>query len=380
MRIKPLLLFTCLLLLIILPFTFTACTEEETTTAAPSATTSPTTTGATSATTSPTTTTEVEVIELSYATNRPPTDPQSEAWLTPMLNAIEERTGGRVKFTVYWSEALGKSTDQYNLIKDGVADMTDFATIYVPGKFILSDVANLPFASQDPYNLIEAMETLSAEGYFDSMWDEVEWLSWHSTTPYKFLFRTEKPMTFEELAGLKARAPGGLATECEAAIGMVPVTVATGDAYTAWQTGLVDVWVHPAGVVIKYKFSELPTRAFLNIGLYTMANGANIFNKDKFASLPADIQQIIKETAQEYAAVYIQSGIDTEEDAFRAMADAGIEIYTWPDSELNKLKAAAIPMWETYITNLDEAGYDGRALVTRFAEILKELGDNPPFE
>jgi TRAP-type C4-dicarboxylate transport system substrate-binding protein len=224
------------------------------------------------------------------------------------------------------------------------------------------------------------MNTLSEEGYFDSMWDEVEWLAWHSTTPYKFLFRTEKPMTFEELEGLKARAPGGLATECEAAIGMVPVTISSADAYTAWQTGLVDVWVHPAGVVIKYKFSELPTKAFLDIGLYTMANGANIFNKDKFASLPGDIQKIIKETVHEYSSAYLQSGIDTEKDAIEVMEECGIEIYTWPDSELDKMKAAAIPMWEKYISNLDEAGYDGRTLVSRFAEILKELGDNPPFQ
>lgn len=320
-----------------------------------------------------------DAIQLSYATNRPPEDPQSVEWLTPMLTEIEERTNGAVKFTVYWSEALGKMTDQYSLVKDGVADMTDFATIFVPGKFVLSDVANLPFASQDPGNLMEAMFTLSEEGYFDSMWDEVEWLGWHSTTPYKFLFRTDKPMTYEELEGLKARAPGGLATECEAAIGMEPVTVSAADAYTAWQTGLVDVWVHPAGAVVKYKLYELPTRALLDIGLYTMANGANIFNKAKFDSLPSDVQDTIKEVVHEYADIYLQSGIDLEEEAIQVMEDAGIEVYTWPDSELQKMVDAALPMWEQYISNLEDEGYDGRALVARFAEILRDLGDNPPF-
>ena len=374
MRTRLFLSLACILVILVSSFTLAACGGEETTTVTTS------TTAPASPTTQTTTTPAPEVIELSYATNRPPTDPQSEVWLSPMLAAIEERTGGQVKFTVYWSEALGKVTDQYNLVKDGVADMTDFATIFVPGKFVLSDVANLPFASQDPFNLIEAMNTLSEEGYFDSMWDEVEWLGWHSTTPYKFLFRTDKPMTFEELEGLKARAPGGLATECEAALGMVPITISSSDAYTAWQTGLVDVWVPPAGVVIKYKFSELPTSAFLDIGLYTMANGANIFNKDKFASLPEDIQQIIMDVVHEYAPVYIQSGIDLEQEAIQVMEAAGVEIYTWPDAELNKLKAAAIPMWESYIASLEDAGYDGRALVSRFAELLRELGDNPPFE
>jgi TRAP-type C4-dicarboxylate transport system substrate-binding protein len=319
-----------------------------------------------------------EAVQLKFATFRPPTDPQSEVWITPMLQEIEERTNGAVKFTVYWSEALGASQDQYTLVKDGVADMTDFSGAWVPGKFVLSDVGNLPFAAQDPANLIKAMSTLSEEGYFDTQWDEVEFLAWNCTTPYKFLFRTVKPMTVEELVGLKARAPGGLATECESQIGMVPVTVLPGDAYTAWQTGLVDVWVHPAGAVVKYKFNELPTKALLDVGFFTMVNAAVIFNKDKFASLPSDVQETIREVVQDYALVYLQSGIDTDKDAIDVMEAAGIEVYTWPEAEVAKLTAKALPIWTKYISDLEDAGLPGQELVNRFIEILKDLGEEPP--
>jgi TRAP-type C4-dicarboxylate transport system substrate-binding protein len=317
-------------------------------------------------------------VELKFATFRPPTDPQSEAWITPMLQEIEELTNGQVQFTVHWSEALGKSRDQYTLVKDGVADMTDFAGSWVPGKFVLSDVGNLPFAAQDPANLIKAMAILQEEGYFDTQWDEVEWLAWNCTTPYKFLFREVKPMTFEELEGLKARAPGGLATECESQIGMVPVSVLPGDAYTAWQTGLVDVWVHPPGAVVKYKFNELPTEALLDIGFFTMVNAAVIFNKATFASLPSDVQETIREVVQDYALVYLQSGIDTDQDALDVMAAAGIEVYTWSEAEVAKLTAAALPIWKKYISDLEDAGLPGEQLVNRFIEILKDLGEKPP--
>jgi TRAP-type C4-dicarboxylate transport system substrate-binding protein len=239
-------------------------------------------------------------------------------------------------------------------------------------------VGNLPFACQDPANLLKAMDALSEKGYFDSQWDEVEFLAWNSTTPYKFLFRAVKPMTFDELKGLKARAPGGLATECEAAIGMVPVSVLPGDTYTAWQTGLVDVWVHPVGAVVKYKFNELPTKALLDESFFTMVNAAMIFNKAKFASLPKSVQKTIKEVVQEYASVYLQSGIDTDEQALDVMAAAGIEVYTWPDAEVDKLKAAALPMWEKYISDLEAAGLPGEELVSDFIKILKDLGEDPP--
>jgi TRAP-type C4-dicarboxylate transport system substrate-binding protein len=319
-----------------------------------------------------------EVVELKFATFRPPTDPQSEVWITPMLQEIEERTNGQVKFTVYWSEALGASRDQYTLVKDGVADMTDFAGAWVPGKFVLSDVGNLPLAAQDPANLIKAMEILQEEGYFDTQWDEVEWLSWNCTTPYKFLFREVQPTTYEGLVGLKARTPGGVMTDYLTEVGMVPVTVLPGDAYTAWQTGLVDVWVHPPGAVVKYKFNELPTKALLDVGLFCTVNAATIFNKAKFASLPSDVQETILEVVQDYSRVYLQSGTDTDNDALDVMEAAGIEVFTWSEAEVAKLTAAALPIWEKYISDLEDAGLPGEELVSRFIEILEDLGEEPP--
>lgn len=317
-------------------------------------------------------------IELKFATFRPPADPQSEAWITPMLQEIEERTNGQVTFTVYWSEALGASRDQYTLVKDGVADMTDFAGAWVPGKFVLSDVGNLPLAAQDPANLIKAMETLQEEGYFDTQWDEVEWLAFNCTTAYKFLFREVKPTKYEGLAGLKARTPGGVMTDYLTEVGMVPVTVLPGEAYTAWQTGLVDVWVHPPGAVVKYKFNELPTKALLDVGLFCTVNAATIFNKAKFASLPSDVQETILEVVQEYALVYLQSGIETDNNALDVMAAAGIEVYMWSGTEVAKLTAAALPIWEKYISDLEDADLPGEELVSRFIEILESLGEEPP--
>jgi len=319
-----------------------------------------------------------EPVELTFATFRPPTDPQSQIWITPMLQEIEQRTNGAVKFTVHWSEALGASKDQYALVRDGVADMTDFSGAWVPGKFVLSDVGNLPFAASDPFKLLEAMTILQEEGYFDSQWDEVEWLSFNCTLPYLFLFREVKPMTVEELVGLKARAPGGLATDCEAQLGMVPVTVLPGDAYTAWQTGLVDVWVHPTGAVIKYKFNELPTKALLDVGFFNMVNAATIFNKAKYASLPSNVQKTIKDVVQEYSLVYLQSGVDTDVEAREVMKAAGIEIYTWPDSEVARMKAKALPIWQKYIDSLEDAGLPGEELVDEFVRVMKDLGETPP--
>src|SRR4030042_400394 len=84
-----------------------------------------------------------KIIELKYATIRGPTDINAERWEIPLGNEIEKQTGGRVKVTHYWSEALGKGRDQFNMVTNGLADMSDFPGAYTPGKFLLSEEGSL---------------------------------------------------------------------------------------------------------------------------------------------------------------------------------------------------------------------------------------------
>ena len=192
---------------------------------------------------------------LTFATFRPPTDVFAEPWLVAMANELEKRSNGRVKMSIYWAEALGKGRDQFRMVKDGIADVTDFPGVWMPGKFTLSEVGSLPMAAEDPLNVIRAMSMVAEKGYFDKQWGEVKVMGWLATTNLNLLFRKHKPETLEEMAGLKARAAGGYISEFIKALGMVPVKVLPPDAYMSWQTGVVDVWVHPITAIIKYKFT-----------------------------------------------------------------------------------------------------------------------------
>jgi len=70
---------------------------------------------------------------LSFATFRPPTDAFAKPWLLPMAKELEEKTNGQVKMTIHWAEALGKGRDQFHMVKGGVADITDFPGVWMPG-------------------------------------------------------------------------------------------------------------------------------------------------------------------------------------------------------------------------------------------------------
>ncbi|MBN1256017.1 MAG: TRAP transporter substrate-binding protein DctP [Deltaproteobacteria bacterium] len=320
-----------------------------------------------------------ETYNLTFATFRPPTDAFAEPWLIPMAKELEKRSDGRVKMTIYWAEALGKGRDQFRMVKDGVADVTDFPGVWMPGKFTLSEVASLPMAAEDPLNVVRAMSMVAEKGYFDKQWGEVKVMGWVATTNLNLLFRKNKPETLEEMAGLKARAAGGYISEFIEALGMVPVQVLPPDAYMAWQTGIVDVWVHPITAIVKYKFTELPTKALLDMNLGVLGNSAMIMNKKKFASLPPDLQKVVSEVLAEYSEVYVKEALKCDKANVKVVKKAGIDIYKLSKAETAKIKAKALPIWEKYIADMEKQGLPGREVANEFVKALKKLGEEPPY-
>jgi TRAP-type C4-dicarboxylate transport system substrate-binding protein len=316
---------------------------------------------------------------LSFATFRPPTDAFAKPWLIPMAKELEERSDGQIKMTIHWAEALGKGRDQFSMVKGGVADITDFPGVWMPGKFTLSEVSSLPLAANKPLNVVKAMNILAKKGYFDKQWGEVEVLGWHVTSPLVIIFRKIRPEKVEDLAGLKTRGSGGYISDYLKALKMVPVQVLPPDAYMAWQTGVVDAWVHPLAAMVKYKFIELPTRSILDYKISVIGNAALIMNKKKFASMPSDIQDVVRKVGAKYCDIYAGVGVAEDERTIPKLKEAKIEIFKFPPAETAKMKAMALPIWEKYIADNEGKGLPGREVATEFVKALRQLGEDPPY-
>lgn len=319
-------------------------------------------------------------INISFATFRPPSDVFAKPWLIAMGKELEERTNGRVKFTVHWASSLGKGRDQFYMVRDGVVDMTDFPGAWIPGKFTISEVGSLPLAAENSENVLKAMNMLHKKGYFDKQWGEVEVLGWMVTSPYDLFFRKAKPMTLKDMAGLRSRTPGGYISEYLKALKMVPVKILPSDAYMSWETGVIDAWVHPPTAMIKYKFIEIPTRCLLDANLQILGNAATFINKKKMASLPPDIQKIVREVAAKYCEVYARLGNTEDVKSLEKIKKAGIEVYRLPAPEMEKMKAAGLPIWEKYIAEMEAKGLPGKEIVTEYVGALRQLGENPPYK
>lgn len=257
--------------------------------------------------------------------------------------------------------------------------MADFAGSWMPGKFNLSEVANLPMSAEKTQNVIKAMNILREKGYFDKEWGEVELLAFCGIAPYDLTLRKVQPMTLAGLKGLKARTPGGFISDYLENLGMIPVKIMPSDAYMAWQTGVVDAWVHPPGVVLRYKLFELPTKAILDCNLQIFGNAGLIMNKKKFNSLPPDLQQMVREVGNEYATVMADISYKESDKALVAAEKAGIAVYRMPAGEMKKIKEAGKPVWDKYVNDLEAKGLPAREVAIEFTNALRSLGENPPY-
>ena len=64
--------------------------------------------------------------------------------MVPWAKMIEEKSGGRLKVTIYPGSTLGKPADHYDMVVNGIADIAFIAPGYTPGRFPLISVTELP--------------------------------------------------------------------------------------------------------------------------------------------------------------------------------------------------------------------------------------------
>ena len=64
--------------------------------------------------------------------------------IVPYLKEIENVTGGRVKVDIL-PKIVGTPQSQFDVVKEGLADMSWIVVGYTPGRFKLAEMGELPF-------------------------------------------------------------------------------------------------------------------------------------------------------------------------------------------------------------------------------------------
>jgi TRAP-type C4-dicarboxylate transport system substrate-binding protein len=296
----------------------------------------------------------------------------------PALKRIEQRSNGRITFQMAFAGSLLKAAEEYEGLINGVADFGRTMLYTKSNLYQIASLGMLPYAAKDPVNIYKAITELINKGYAKNDLKGLHFFGSTGTPTYAFLFRDKQPMTLKEMAGIKVRNPGGYQGESLKALGMTPVGLTPTEIYDAFSKNTVEAVYWMRDSMVAYKVYEL--------GKYVLNFDANVFstvvllmNEKTWNSLPEDLQAICAEEIMTIQAGNPRAFAAGDVMAIEKMKKAGITIYSWPQAEVDKARAAVLPIWDMAIEDMNKRGMPGQQIMIDYVAALNKLGENPPW-
>jgi len=309
-------------------------------------------------------------ININFSTWHPHDSIEVQTVWIPMLDALRERSGGRITYTLFDGEALGSGPEHYEIVADGRSDMGYATLTWTPGRFPLSDVLSLPAAIQDKKTATDignAVRDRALRGEFpDVVVIEL------NPCINSHLWTAEPIQSLEDVQDLRIRSPGGLQTRCIEAIGAEPIFMPLDSVREAMENGSIDGIVTCPPMVSSFGLSDVADHCTL-VTFGCVGEGL-FMNRDAWERTPEDLRAIIEEVCEN---PYRTTGGMTKETYDEIVADlneSGVVFTSLPPEEEARWHAAFSNVTREWVAELEARGLPARETVEIFNEECEKNG------
>ena len=302
-----------------------------------------------------------EQISLSLNLGIPNTHLRYKYVLENWIKTIEEQSGGKVKINPYYANSLSPAQNAYDSTVKGLADITEGIQINNPGKFPLSGVVTLSeigrlygYPSVVFWELHKKLPALQDE------YKDVKVLSLYVSAP-EVIMTSKKPLQMlEDTKGVKIHVNGETKVLMAKELGVSPVSMPYGDVYMAGEKGVINGGVWPAELLQSRKFAEFIE--YVNQDTLSYTAFYLIMNKDRWNSLPKDIQKIFENASGKNLAELMDKAQHkfNQEALEWAAKEHSVKIVKFTDDETKKWEAAVKPAITNWIEDMQEKGLPGK--------------------
>ena len=273
---------------------------------------------------------------------------------------------------------LGGTPPQlFDHARDGIADIIWTVPTYQAGRFVKSEVFELPF-------LIRSAETGSP-----ALWDYIQKDSLDEFAGTKLIlahvhdgaqlrFSTKQVKTLEDLKGLKVRAPTRIATKVLTALGAVPVQMPAPQVPDALSKGVMDGASLPWEVVPALKIEEIAQthtetpggQPFMSNTIFVVA-----MNQAKYDSLAPDLKKVIDANSGLAASQWAGKTWDgTIAPARKLALDRKTTINVLTLDEYQRWRKATENVEKEWFQEVAAKGGNGPALLQDAEALIKKYG------
>ena len=294
-------------------------------------------------------------------------------FLVPWTKKVEQDSNGRIRIEIYPAMQLGGAPPQlYDQARDGVVDLVWTVLGYTAGRFPRSEVIENPFIS----HRTALVNSLAIQELYEKHIPE-EFSEVHPICVFAhdrgLIHANRRIERMEDLKGAKLRFPSRLAGEALKALGATAIGMPVPQVPEAIAQRAIDGAVVPWEVVPAVKLDEL-------VKFHSEIAGAKSFytivfilamNKTRYASLPADLKQVIDNNSGQPAARIAAVPFDKMAvEVPELVKRKGGTIVTVAEAEAQRWEKATQPVIENWIRQVKDRNVDGGKLLDTVRELI----------
>ncbi len=293
-----------------------------------------------------------------------------------LIKELEDASDGQIKIQFYGAQSLGKIMEQYEMVMDGVSDISGSVPIaYEADKLPLTSLAEYPFVWKSAEVGTKVFWELYDRGYLKDEYKDFKLIAYWSCAVMQVFTADARLDTVEDYKGKKFLAGGATMYKAFKQIGAIPIRMGYPDVYTALQRGTLDGatgnffatshglrWPEQCKYAWKLDIS----------GGYGLVIGVN---NDVWKKLPADIQtawlKIGREMSMKFAKVHdtlTGKGKEAWEKSKKS------EVIEMSQQEIDRMATKLLPVWQKWIDDNEAKGRPAKEVYKTYVKIMKELG------
>lgn len=293
----------------------------------------------------------------------PPSHPIVKDILVPWTEQVAAATEGRVTVQIL-DAPLGPPPAHFDLAATGAADVTFGVHAYTPGRFALTDLAELPFLTPSS----EALSVAFWRLHEAMLADKGEHAGTHVLALWGHgpghLFTTDRPVTpLDGLAGAKIRVAGPLTSQLVTELGMVPIQAPSPQTYEVLAGGVADGIVFPYESIPFFKLDSLVKNALrVEGGLYNVSFFM-VMNEGRWQSLSEADRAAIDSVSGEPLVRMAGRAWDAADAAGLAALEGTVAFHDATPEEMETIGAAADAIYAAVREKAEAKGVDFDAAV-----------------
>ncbi len=293
------------------------------------------------------------------------------AWCDEVAKATENRVSCKIL-----PKPVAPAPQTFDAVRDGLVDLAYSVHGYTPGRYKLTQMAELPFLGDSAIATSVAYNRIHQK--YLAKFDEHRGLKVLNVFTHGpgMILNMKRPVTkIADFDGLKIRVGGGMVNEVAKAMGVNATLKPAPQSYELLSSGVMDGVFFPAESVRSFKLEKLiKYRTEIPGGLYN-TSFAFVMNPDTWKRIPKQDQEIIEKLSGDAAAAHYGKYWEADDRRSIALQQAeGIQGITADAAFVAEIKAKTAGLENAWIAMAEKEGLkNAKQVLQEFRDEIAKL-------